>query len=226
MDKLRLPDDSHRFFIGGQNGTGKTVAGLFHLSYRSYDKMPWIVVDYKRDSEVAQLPAEEISHTGVLPKHAGLFVVRPPPEPYEMEPFFRQAYERGGKCGFYIDEGTMLSGDNPRGSRFLRALMTQGRSLRIPTIILSQRPTGLSREVLSEANFFQMFELFDEEDRKTVCKRYIKGLPVNYPETLGEYESYYFDAKKKRLAHTAPLPYGQEVLDVFDRRRPKKVKRL
>ena len=53
----------------------------------------------------------------------------------------------------------------------------------------------------------------------------MKGVPVNYDETLEEYHSYYFDAGKRRLAKLGPAKYGDEVLDIFDRRRPKRLRK-
>ena len=46
---MQFPDDSHRHAIFGRTGTGKTVFGLWCLSQRSYDKIPWIIIDFKRD---------------------------------------------------------------------------------------------------------------------------------------------------------------------------------
>lgn len=206
----------------GQNGTGKTVAGVYALAHRSYDRMPWIIANYKGDEYLDQIPGvREIGPREPIPSEAGLFMVRPEPEDGSMDDLFKRAYVRGGGVGFYIDEGTMVGAH----SKPWRAVLTQGRSLRIPVIALTQRPVWLSKYVFTEANFFQTFPLIDEDDRKHV-KRWIKGIGVNYDETLGEYESYYFDAGKRRLAKLSATPYGDEVLDVFDRRRPRRLRRV
>ena len=53
---MDFPDDSHRHAIFGMTGTGKTVFGLWCLSQRSYDKIPWIILDFKRDPVIRRLP--------------------------------------------------------------------------------------------------------------------------------------------------------------------------
>jgi hypothetical protein len=48
--RWRLPGDLDRVSIVGKTGSGKTTAGLFLLNeMNSFTKMPWIIVDYKRD---------------------------------------------------------------------------------------------------------------------------------------------------------------------------------
>lgn len=146
-------------------------------------------------------------------------MVRPEPVEGSLDLLLTRAHAQT-HVGIYIDEGYMV-GNN---SKPYRTVLTQGRSLRVPCITLTQRPVWISRFAFSEAQFFQVFDLVDAEDRKSV-NRFVP-LNVNYPETLGEYESYYFDAGKKRLAKLGPVPFGEEVLDVFDRRRPRRVRRV
>ncbi len=75
---LHTPGDQHRHAIVGQTGSGKTTFGLWMLSRRSFDKMPWIIVDAKRDDIIADIPhQEEIDVGSKIPKHPGLYVVRP-----------------------------------------------------------------------------------------------------------------------------------------------------
>ena len=73
---IRLPDDSKRLYIIGRTGSGKTVAGVWHLSHRSWRKMPWVIVDYKGDELIARLPATEIRNWKV-PSEPGLYILRP-----------------------------------------------------------------------------------------------------------------------------------------------------
>jgi len=218
--KPRRPDDSHRVAIIGQNGTGKTVAGVFQLSQRSYNRMPWLVVNYKGDEYLDSIPGiEEISHEGAIPEHPGLYMVRPPPFDGTLDGLLMRAWKRGN-VGIYLDEGYCVG----QHSQAFRLVLTQGRSLRVPVIALSQRPVWLSKFVMSEANFFQVFHLNAKDDRKTVAE-YLP-VDVNYTETLEDYHSLYFDAGKRALVTLGPVPFGQDVLNIFDMRRPRRTRKL
>lgn len=228
----RPPSDSDRLVIVGQTGSGKTVSGVASLAGRSYDRMPWIVANYKRDEYIERIPfTDEIGAHEKLPTQPGLYMVRPDIEPGSMDRFFDLAWTKadrgGGGTGFYIDEGYELG----QHSLSLKRIQTQGRSLRIPTIILSQRPVWMSKFVMSEATRIQVFPLMALEDRKTICAwlpdETMSGTPINvyYPERLGEYESLYFDAGKRRAVVLGPVPFGEEILNIFEARIPKPPKR-
>ena len=139
--------------IVGQNGTGKTVGGVYNLAFRSYDRMPWILVNYKKDDYLDEIPGvREIGPREPIPREPGLYMVRPFPEDGSLDPLLLKAYLRGGSVGFYIDETTMVGAH----SKPFKAALTQGRSMHIPMIMLSQRPCWLSKFAFTEANFFQV----------------------------------------------------------------------
>lgn len=231
MDRSKLPrapKDSDRVTIVGQTGTGKTVAGVASLAPRSYDTKPWLVLNYKRDELLEQLPyTAEIGTTDQIPKHPGLYLVRPECEAGSVDGLLNRAHRRavmgGGGCGFYIDEGYEVG----QHSLAFKRVLTQGRSLELPTITLSQRPVWMLKNVFSEMTFLQVFPLLDYDDRKLITKwlpqETINGTPidVNYPERLGEYESLYFDAGRRSAVVLGPMPFGEQVLNMFDRRVPK-----
>lgn len=220
--QMRAPDDTHRHVILGQNGTGKSVAGVAALSVRSYDIMPWIIVNYKRDQYIEQIPGvREIDPNGPIPNEPGLFMVRPEPQDYSLDPMLLKAYKRGGHVGFYFDETL----DIGMRSQAFKRILSQGRAMHIPAIALSQRPVWLSKHMFTEANFFQIFPLIDVADRKHITG-WVKGLDINYEESLEDYQSFYFDAGRRRLVKLDAFPYGDEVLDIFDRRRPRRLQRL
>ena len=196
-----MPNDTHRISIVGRTGSGKTIAALWHLSMRRWDKRPWIIFDYKGDKNIAMIPSlEEIDITKSPPKKAGLYVVRPLPtdEDVEAQIAFLWKVWKNEKTGIYIDEGYMVGKNNPA----FRAILTQGRSKEIPAIILSQRPLWLDRFVWSEADYFQVFHLNTEDDRKTIA-RY---LPVKSIDRLPEYHSYYYDVGADAIVTLRPVP--------------------
>lgn len=215
----RTPDDSHRVAIIGKTGTGKTAAGIFHLAWRSFDRMPWLAINYKGDAYLSEAVAaargEELGTHEKIPDYPGLYHVRPIPEDGSIDALLLRAWARGN-VGFYIDECY----DVGQHSKPLRRVLTQGRALRVPVILCSQRPVWVSKFAITEADFFQVFNLIDVDDRKPICRR--TGLDINYPEMLPDYCSFYADLSKtqRRLAMLGPVPYGPPVLDIFDKRRP------
>jgi hypothetical protein len=212
----RRPSDAHHSFIVGQNGGGKTAAAAYQFAWRSYDKMPWIVVNYKRDEYLDEIPgAREMNVNAPIPKEPGIYITRPDPFPGSIEKLLFNAIEHE-RVGLYIDEGLNV-GEHSKG---LRLVLTQGRSKRVPLIFLSQRPCRLGVFPLSEAKFFQAFYLQAQNDRKTICE-YVP-VSVNAFDTLPEYHSFYYDSEKRRLAKIGPVPFGDEVLDIFDRRKPRR----
>lgn len=217
----RRPDDTHRSVIIGQNGQGKTGAGVYQLAWRSYARMPWLMFNYKGDEYLDAIPGyKELALNADIPKEAGLYMVRPPPIPYSIDHMLMKILQRRN-VGLYIDEGLNVG----EHSKPLRVLLTQGRSLHLPVIFLTQRPVLLGKFPLTETNFFQVFYLQAQSDRK-IMTEYLP-VDVNDIATLGEYESYYYDSgTKRRLAKLGPVPFGDEVLDIFDRRRPRRLKSI
>lgn len=194
---FRLPRDSQRSTILGRTGSGKTLAGAWQLSQRSFDKMPWIIVDFKRDRLLNRIGAVEIP-IGKLPRHPGLYIIHPLPDEKEfVNDYLWQIWEKG-KIGLMFDEGYMVTGTSA-----FRAILTQGRSKTIPCIILSQRPVWLDRFVFSESEFFQLFWLQHSDDRKTVQKFMSV---VNVHERLPEYHSIWYDVARDRVTRLAPVP--------------------
>ncbi len=196
---IRLPRNDERLTILGHTGSGKTVAGLWHLSLQNFRRFPWIIIDYKRDEAIKKLPAAEIDDVGSF--KSGLYVYRPlPGEEEEVEAFLWKVWKRG-TVGLFIDEGYML-----KSSVAFNAILMQGRGKRIPVITISQRPVWLPRAVWSEADHFQVYHLSDMRDWKTVSN----FVPMDTQPDLPSYHSIYYTVKTRSLAIAAPVPSASQ----------------
>lgn len=206
---IAFPDDSQRLGIFGATGSGKTQAALWHLSHRSYEAIPWVVYDTKGDASIDGIPYARAIDIGELPVEPGVFIVRPlPHQQDELEAHQWAVWERGG-IGVYVDEGYSMGNQN----QAFRALLTQGRSKRIPMIVLSQRPVWLDRFVFSESEFLQSFRLQHRKDRAAMEE----VIPASL-ERLPQYHSWYYDALGDRVYKMAPVPSIQVIHATFARR--------
>lgn len=221
MAAPRLPGNSHRLSIIGRTGTGKTQAGLWHLSLREFRKFPWVMCDAKGDeliNDIADIPGvEQIKFTDT-PGKAGLYHLRGTPPMFKgdaMEAFLWRIHKRSN-CGLFFDEGYVL---DPR-SDALNSIYTQGRSLHIPTITLSQRPAWLSAFTFSEADFIQSFDLNRKEDQKRVEE----FAPFDMKNRLPDFHSRWYDIGRNDVREFSPVPPRDIILENFeDRVRRKKV---
>lgn len=227
--KLRLPGPNSRTLIVGRTGSGKTVAALWQLSERDYapppnveyngaNARPWVVIDYKRDENIANIEgAEYISLSDPLPTEPGIYILQPrPDQDAEVEEWLWRVWERG-KIGLYVDEGYILpkSGKTPA----FTSILTQGRSKGIPVIILSQRPTWINRFAISESDFYQIFHLNDARDRKTIGA----FIPGEVDERLDEYHSIWYDVGRDVRRELGPVPGLRSIQATFRNRLMPKV---
>jgi hypothetical protein len=208
-----MPNDEQRLTIIGMTGSGKTQAAAWHLSRRSYTRRPWIVFDFKHEKLFQEIPKlEEIGITDKIPRHPGLYVVRPDPTEKEEVETFLTAIWRKERVGVYVDEGYMIH----KNSVGLERLLTQGRSKQCPIIMLTQRPVGVSRFAFSEADFIQCFQLTDNRDKKTV-NEYASYLPLDtdLPE---RFWSWWGDSVQRKPIMLQPVPDRDTILETFHHR--------
>jgi hypothetical protein len=197
---VRLPEDDERLTVYGMTGSGKTVAALWHLSERDFTAMPWVVLDFKGDSHIAGIHAVPLPSGAKVPSEPGIYVARPIPETDEawVDDLLYSIWHQGN-TGLYVDEGYMIGAQ----SKPFNALLTQGRSKGIPMITLSQRPVWLSRFVVSEAEFHQVFFLSDSADRDIV-QRFI---PHDITERrLPRFHSWYYNVADNEFEGLKPVP--------------------
>lgn len=206
--RLAVPRDDQRITVIGKTGSGKTQAGLWLLSNRSYTQRPWIVLDFKRETLIGAVPGRQyLGLNDKIPKHPGLYIVQPnPSDEEEVEDLLWRIWHRE-RVGVFIDEGYMLSARSPG----FQAILTQGRSKSIPVIHLTQRPAWVTRFAFSEADYIQLFQLTDTRDHKTV-KQF---MPLPIEEPLPQYWSWWWDNGRNIKRVLRPVPDATTILDRF-----------
>lgn len=226
MEPIYLPGRNDRITILGRTGTGKTVGGVYHLSRKNLREEIWFIVDYKGDDHIALVEEAGGVVLGLgdkLPKKPGVYIVRPEVDDAAgINKFWRDVHKRRN-VGVYVDEGYMVEDD-----KGYDALLTQGRSLCIPMIVLSQRPRWVTRFVFSEATFFQVYALNDDDDWRRVAgfvplplawdnARAAGRVAGNLAASLNppSFYSYYYDTNAQSLVKFSPVPPVEESIDVI-----------
>jgi len=223
---FRMPDHTHRVAINGRTGTGKTHFGAWLLSLAPFDKIPYVIVDYKRDELLNGIERAKFIDDRKLPRIPGIYILHATPfDKTGIENWLRKVYDHG-KIGLFLDEAYMLPNQKRDDSSFV-AILTQGRSLHIPAIVLTQRPSHVTPYVFTEADFYVLFPLNDQKDIERVSDR----APVKDPEhpawdmtrRLPRYHSRWYDQGEHFSAVMKPAPSKEVILETFDDRlKPKR----
>jgi hypothetical protein len=216
---IRFPSDTQRHTIIGETGSGKTQAAIWHLSRRNFHQMPWIIYNWKGDEAIDAIPGAFELDLSEVPDSPGVYIVHP--LPHEEDEVERQMWEvwKRENTGLFIDEGYMI----PKNQKAFRAILTQGRSKRIPTIILSQRPVWMDRFSLTESEYHQIFHLGHEDDVKALKKFMPKTDLELELDKLPDYHSLYHDKGLRRVHKLGPVPDIKHIHATFARRlRPMK----
>lgn len=208
-----FPTLHQRAVVMGRTGTGKTQFGFWLLSEAPFNRQPYVIVDYKRDTLLNATDRIKEIGLGEHPKHPGLYIVHPMPEDEErVEAWLWKAWKKT-KIGLYFDEAYMLPQDGK--SPALRSILTQGRSLRIPVIALTQRPAWVSRFIFSEADFYSYFHFNDSEDVKTARRWFPPGA---VEQRLPKYHSVWTDGDPEATYLLQPVPDADTLLDRIEDR--------
>lgn len=216
---FRLPDLTHRVSINGRTGSGKTVIGAWLLSLARFDLQPFVIIDYKREKLLESIDrARDLDFSAKLPKESGVYILRafPGASDEAVEQWLWRALRRGS-IGVYIDEGYQL----PKNSNALRAILTMGRSLRIPTTVISQRPVQVPRAVFSECDFYSCFHLNDQRDRDVVGEftpNEKENTIWSLTRRLPPYYSRWYDIGRDFSCILKPAPSPEQILATFERR--------
>lgn len=219
----RLPGDTDRTSIVGKTGSGKTTAGLFILSEMNlFEKMPWVILDYKGDDIIEKIPARPLHEGASAPDEPGLYKLMCSPfhaSPDPVDEFLRSVW-RNGHTGLFFDEAYMLPDRFGRtNSGTLRALFTTGRSRHIPIISLTQRPMDVTKYNFSEASHHVIFRLPDKGDRDVVRGRVpneeFDRIFGRAGTLLPEYQSMWYDVSRDNTFTMLPFPHPKEVVKQF-----------
>jgi DNA helicase HerA-like ATPase len=218
LPTFTLPAEDEHTAVVGRNGSGKTQLGAFLLAMQDLKNRTWLIVDYKGEEIFAAL--ERARHIGFsdVPEEPGLYILSTRPDlEIQTENWLWRVWDRT-HLGLFVDEAYMLP-------QFLRgayqAILTQGRSRRIPVLTLTQRPVRVSPFAFSEASHVAVFDLNAKADRKTVEDRTGEGFmswrPPEFPdERLPRFHSRWYAVKTDSRYIVRPVPEAPEIIKRID----------
>jgi DNA helicase HerA-like ATPase len=207
-----MPSPDQRVLILGSTGSGKTTFGAWLLSKAPFDRMPYVVIDYKLDDLLGAIERIRPLSLDELPKEAGLYHLKPNPiiDDDAVEDWLLRVHATRN-IGLYVDEGLRMPA---KKTGAFETILTQGRSLTIPAITLSQRPVDLTRYAFSEANHVIVFRLTDQRDRKKVAEY----VPIDPDYKLKKYHSLWYNVGEHSQYSVRPAPNAETILGTIDQR--------
>jgi hypothetical protein len=212
MSGFIFPGAGDRVSIFGMTGSGKTRFGVWLFSHSDFAKRPYVIIDFKGDDLLMQIDRARKIDLKAIPKAPGLYYLSPRPDEQEEVNAWLWSIWARGDIGLLIDEGYMI-----KNSAALDAILTQGRSKRIPATILTQRPAWCSRFVFSEASAYAGFALNDVRDKKTVGFFTPAENPVwDFENPLPNYTARWYDVKNRYSAIIKPVPNDDDILQRYD----------
>lgn len=208
-DPFPWPGDTNRTAVIGSTGSGKSFFGMWLLGTRmtlDWVKRPVVIFDWKGDANLNNLGAKRWSIFSKPPKRPGLYITHPMPGEVEpVDAFLHAAWEQED-IGLFFDEAAELE-----KSRSINRVMKQGRSKHIPCISCTQRPVWLPRSVFSEAEYFALLRLNDQDDKTTV-KRFVNA---DVYQKLPEHYSLWYATVPDKAHVLRPVPNMREIRAMF-----------
>lgn len=197
----------HGMVIAGQNGAGKSV--LATAIARRWDRV--LVYDPKRDPE-ALLPNAAVCYGArdALRALPGRVVYRPrADEIHEIGEVFDKLVWRVMRLtahAIVVHELGDLAASDRELAPWASALLRQRRSLRIPLILVTQRPVNIPRLALSESQHAVAFHLVDRQDRARMAE--VMG-PAVVGDPVPNDHSFWYRGPDLALVRVAPIPLGR-----------------
>lgn len=215
--EFRWPRTDEHCAILGCTGSGKTTLASYVLSEMPFHIMPYIAIDMKGDELLGSIDhLREIGLHESIPHDPGLYVVRPLPSDGDgIENWLYKVWQKE-HTGLYVDEAYLLP-----DKVWLRNILAQGRSKRIPTIVASQRPVDIPRSIFTEASHVAVFRLNDARDQKTVREFTPKGM---LDERLPDFHCCWYSPKwqssgdEKPWFVLQPVPTAEKIVEKINAR--------
>ena len=171
-----------RGFIGGRSGSGKSyLARTLLTSYGAKSEKEFrgskFLIDPNHNFE---FESDEIWHrpseVEIEPKKIKTYLYRPLPAFREAEDWneiFRKLFYTDNKLITYIDETlaleTLFTQRRVPGGNYFTAYLTQGRARGKAALMAAQRPVQIPRNVIGQAEWYYIFDLPLEDDRKYIA---------------------------------------------------------
>lgn len=245
---VRGPTDQQRTIILGRTGSGKSQFAIALLSVQNWNEMPWVIIDYKGEDLLNDIrkatggykfgAIKNIDVDDDPPYEPGLYYMHPRPKVDDaaVDAFLWKCHQqkRGylgnrhrGEIGLFIDEGYCLP--QHHGAAF-DIILTQGRTLYIPVIVLYQRPAWMSRFAVAQSDFRACFSLDERRDMKTASE-FVKPAKGNNGEVidvfsqLPPYYCLWYDVSAGSSTVLSPAPDRNSIIRTFKQRLTPRTKR-
>lgn len=201
--------------------------GAWILANSALASRPWVIIDFKGERlfrDIGRHYVTPLEPSSAPPSRPGLYLLHPRlDQAGGVEDFLWRCWDRSraqlarGKprgIGIFCDEGLMM----PNGKMgALDTIFVQGRSLRMPRIILVQRPVQVSRFAFSEANYYCLMDLSDRRDLKTIAE----FIPERYVyEEREPYHALWYEPAHRQAMILTPCPSDDHIISTFRSRAP------
>jgi ABC-type oligopeptide transport system ATPase subunit len=184
MVKFPLPEKNSRTIIVGKTGSGKTTLAIRLLELYSNvfvldSKAELRLKNYVVCNTFEQIQKTKYNRIIYAPNASELL------DKSVIDDFFSYIYDQKNCC-IYIDELLSITQHQFDLTYHLKAILTRGRSRNIACIMSTQSPMRLPHYVLSQAEYYYVFQLRLPQDRRKIYE--ITGLDEERQKSLRKYE--------------------------------------
>jgi ABC-type oligopeptide transport system ATPase subunit len=184
MIKFPLPQKDSRTIVVGKTGSGKTTLAIRLLDL--YQRV--FILDSKGEVKLNNYIVCTTLDKVQTAKYNRIIYAPTASELLNKETindFFGYVYDQRDCC-IYIDELLSITQHQFDLVYYLKAILTRGRSRNIACIMSTQSPMRLPHYVLSQAEYYYVFQLRLPQDRKKIYE--ITGLDEDKQRSLRKYE--------------------------------------